>query len=78
MLSDKVSDKVAALVRDGEELSNDELMSLVYDTHLSRADGIEADVFTYGGRTLILAYAAAPLRDRFSVSMRYKRNGGRR
>ena len=64
MLSETALDEVAALVRDGEELSNDELMSIVHDAHLSCAEGIQADIFTYNGRTLILAYAAAPLRER--------------
>ena len=64
MSSKTLSDKIAALVRDGEELSNDELMSIVHDTHLSCTEGIQADIFTYNGRTLILAYAAAPLRER--------------
>lgn len=64
MLSETASDEVAALVRNGEELSNDELMSIVHDAQLSCTEGIQADIFTYNGRTLILAYAAAPLRER--------------
>lgn len=64
MSSETLSEKIAALVRDGEELSNDELISIVHDAHLSSTEGIQADIFTYNGRTLILAYAAAPLRER--------------
>lgn len=74
MLSNAISDHAATLVRDGSELSFEELMSIVHDAGLSSAEGIEADVFTYKGRTLVLAYAAPPLRDRFSARMRYKRN----
>ena len=78
MLSYKVSDEAAALICDGEELSNDELMSFVNDARLQCRNGIQADVFTYNGRTLILTYSAAPLRDRFSASMRCKRSRGKR
>ena len=66
MSSETLSDKIAALVRDGEELSNGELISIVHDAHLSCTEGIQADIFTYNGRTLILAAdraaARAPLR----------------
>lgn len=78
MSSNTASDEAAAFICDSDELSNNELISIVYDAQLNCTDGIHADVFTYGGHTLILAYAAAPLRDRFSASMRYKRNAGTR
>ncbi len=78
MLSNTASDDVTALILDGEELSNDELMRIVYDADLSCSASIQADVFTYKGRTLILAYAAAPLRGRFSAVIRFKRNLGKR
>lgn len=78
MLSDAASNKVTALVRSGEELSNDELISIVNDARLQCRNGIQADVFTYNGRTLVLAYAAAPMLGRFSASMRFKRSRGKR
>ena len=78
MSSNTASDEAAAFICDSDELSNDELISIVYDAQLNCTEGVQADVFTYGGHTLILAYAAVPLRDRFSASMRYKRNAGPR
>ena len=52
-----------------KELTNEEISGLFDDC----SGGIEADVFTYGGRTLILAHAGEPLRSRFSAQMRVKR-----
>lgn len=78
MLSDAASDEVAALVLSGEEPSNDELISIVNGARLQCRDGIQADVFTYNGRTLVLAYAAAPMSDRFSAGMRFKRRRGKK
>ena len=78
MLSDAASDEVAALVRSGEALSNDELISIVNSARLQCHNGIQADVFTYNGRTLVLAYAAAPMRDRFSAGMRFMRSRSKR
>ena len=78
MLSDAASDEVAALVRSGEALSNDELIIIVNSARLQCRNGIQADVFTYNGRTLVLAYAAAPMRDRFSAGMRFMRSRSKR
>ena len=78
MLSDAASDEVAALVRSGEALSNDGLISIVNSARLQCRNGIQADVFTYNGRTLVLAYAAAPMRDRFSAGMRFMRSRSKR
>ena len=78
MLSDAASDEVAALVRSGEALSNDELISIVNSARLPSWNGIDADIFTYNGRTLVLAYAAAPMRDRFSAGMRFMRSRSKR
>ena len=78
MLSDAASDEVAALVRSGEALSNDELISTVNSARLQCRNGIQADVFTYNGRTLVLAYDAAPMRDRFSAGMRFMRSRSKR
>ena len=68
MLSDAASDEVAALVRSGEALSNDELISIVNSARLQCRNGIQADVFTYNGRTLVLARPAPPLLSRPTLS----------
>lgn len=64
-----LSDEAAALLFYDKELTNEEVSEL-FD---GCPGGVEADVFTYGGRTLILAHAAEPLRSRFSAQMRIKR-----
>ena len=46
-----LSDEAAALLFNDKELTNEEISGLFDDC----SGGIEADVFTYGGRTLILA-----------------------
>ena len=65
-----LSDKDVAFLCADKELTNEEISEL-FD---GCPDGVEADVFTYGGRTLILAHAAEPMRGRFSAQMRVKRN----
>ena len=52
-----LSDKDVAFLCADKELTNEEISEL-FD---GCPDGVEADVFTYGGRTLILAHAAGPL-----------------
>ena len=47
--------------------------SIVKREVVEHPGGVEADIFTYGGRTLILAHAAEPLCGRFSAQMRVKR-----
>lgn len=64
-----LSDEAAALLFNDKELTNEEISEL-FD---SCPSGVEADVFTYAGRTLILAHAAEPMRSRFSAQMRVKR-----
>lgn len=64
-----LSDKDVAFLCADKELTNDEISDL-FD---GCPGGVEADVFTYGGRTLILAHAAGPMRSRFSAKMRVKR-----
>lgn len=65
-----LSDKDVAFLCADKELTSEEISEL-FD---GCPDGVEADVFTYGGRTLILAHAAGPLCGRFSAKMRIKRN----
>ena len=63
-----LSDEATALLINDKELTNDEISDL-----FDGCPGGEADIFTYGGRTLILAHAAEPMRSRFSAQMRVKR-----
>lgn len=65
-----LSDKDVAFLCADKELTNEEISDL-FD---GCPGGVEADIFTYGGRTLILAHAAEPMRSRFSAKMRIKRN----
>lgn len=67
------SNKITAIMHSGEKLSNGELEDLIKPMADGSLHGVEADVFTYGGRTLILTYPAEPIRDRFSPKMRIKR-----
>ena len=64
-----LSDKDVAFLCAEKELTHDEISDL-FD---GCPGGVEADIFTYGGRTLILAHAAEPMRSRFSAQMRVKR-----
>ena len=65
-----LSDEATALLINDKELTNDDISAL-FD---ACPGGVEADIFTYGARTLILAHAAEPMRSRFSAKMRIKRN----
>lgn len=64
-----LSDEDVAFLCADKELTNEEISEL-FD---GCPGGVEADIFTYGGRTLILAHAGEPLRSRFSAQMRVKR-----
>lgn len=64
-----LSDKDVAFLCADKELTNEEISEL-FD---GCPGGVEADVYTYGGRTLILAHAAEPMLSRFSAQMRVKR-----
>lgn len=64
-----LSDKDVAFLCADKELTNEEISDL-FD---GCPGGVEADIFTYGGRTLILAHAAEQMRSRFSAQMRVKR-----
>lgn len=53
-----------AMVYQNGAISDDELAALLRSAlHCS---SVQADVFTYGGRTLVIACPAPPLRSRFS------------
>ena len=78
MLSGAAGDSAAAVIFEGDDMPDDVLAGCIRQELTLSERCIEADVFTYDGRTLVIARPAAPLRDRFSANMRIKRNGGTR
>lgn len=68
MSSDTLSDQTLALIIEGDCPSNELICSKLKEAMLlnrtSCCKNIEADIFTYDGSTLVLAYPAPPLRDR--------------
>lgn len=70
MLSETVSSEALAIILDGESFTNDEI-SMELTSAFERSEtqpwkSVEADIYTYRGRTLILAYPTPPMRDRVS------------
>lgn len=72
MSSDTASAQTLALIIEGERPSNELICSKLREAMLTgRSDlckNIEADIFTYGSSTLVLAYPAPPLRNRVGES----------
>lgn len=70
MLSKTVSSEALALILDGESHSNDEisreLESAFVSSDIPHWKNFEADIYTYNGRTLVLAYPTPPARERAS------------
>lgn len=70
MLSKTVSSEALALILDGELYTkaeiNRELEAAFADADLPNWQSFEADVYTYNGRTLVLAYPTPPARERVS------------
>lgn len=70
MLSEFAENEACALILDGESFTNDEILSRLRP--MISGNGLNgsicADVYTYRGRTLVLAYPAAPLRERVGES----------
>ena len=81
-MTDTVSDNAVALILASSAPDADALKGRIREALLSEGlpswNGIDADIFTYNGRTLVLAYAAAPMRDRFSAGMRFMRSRSKR
>lgn len=78
MSSDAVSADSIALIFEGEcpskELICSKLRESMFLSNSGLSGNFEADIFTYDGRTLVLAYPAPPLRDRVSEdSIRLRR-----
>ncbi len=70
MLSCKCCMAAAIVLKDAVS-SNGELIALLRDALSCRT--VEADVFTYEGRTLVIARHAPPLQSRFSPMLRIRR-----
>lgn len=64
MLSETVRQEALALILDGESFTNDELLSRIRSALPADARSLDADIYTYAGKTLILAYPTPPLRQR--------------
>ncbi|MGN1017797.1 MAG: hypothetical protein ACI4PB_03150 [Oscillospiraceae bacterium] len=64
MLSETAAEETLALILDGESFTNDELYARIRSAFPADGRSLEADVYTYAGKTLILAYPTPPLRER--------------
>lgn len=64
MLSETVNEEALALILDGESFTNDELCARIRSALPADGRSLDADIYTYGGKTLILAYPTPPLRQR--------------
>lgn len=66
MLSEFAENEACALILEGESFTNDEISARIAAAYNGKAlnQCICADVYTYRGRTLVLAYPAPPLRER--------------
>ena len=72
MSSEAVSGQTLALIFDGESPSNEQICARLREAMPAESQyfckNIEADIFTYGSSTLVLAYPAPPLRNRVGES----------
>ena len=68
MLSETADKEALALVLDGESFTNDELCTRIRSALPADGRSLDADIYTYGGKTLILAYPTPPLRQRVGES----------
>lgn len=64
MLSETVTQEALALILDGESFTNDELCAKIRSALPAECRSLDADIYTYGGKTLILAYPTPPLMER--------------
>ncbi len=80
MLSDAAGNAAAAVIFEDDSIPADELAGCIREKTELSGGCIEVDIFTYGGRTLVIARPAAPLQGRLSAKLRIKRGGryGRR
>lgn len=74
MLSEIANKAALALILDGESFTNDELCARIRSALPADGRSLDADIYTYGGKTLILAYPTPPLRQRVGeAALRLKR-----
>lgn len=74
MLSEIANKEALALILDGESFTNDELCARIRSALPADGRSLDADVYTYDGKTLILAYPTPPLRQRVKEpALRLKR-----
>lgn len=64
MLSENANEEALALILDGDSFTSDELCARIRSTLPADGRSLDADIYTYAGKTLILAYPAPPLRQR--------------
>lgn len=64
MLSEIANKEALALILDGESFTNDELCARIRSALPADGRSLDADIYTYDGNTLILAYPTPPLRQR--------------
>lgn len=64
MLSEIANKEALALILDGESFTNDELCARIRSALPADGRSLDADIYTYAGKTLILAYPTPPLRQR--------------
>ena len=74
MLSETANKEALALMLDGESFTNDELCARIRSALPADGRSLDADIYTYAGKTLILAYPTPPLRQRVGEpALRLKR-----
>lgn len=74
MLSETVNEEALALILDGESFTNDELCARIRSALPADGRSLDAEIYTYGGKTLILAYPTPPFRQRVKEpALRLKR-----
>lgn len=74
MLSENANQEALALILDGDSFTNDELCASIRSALPADGRSLDADIYTYAGKTLILAYPAPPLRQRVKEpALRLKR-----
>ena len=74
MLSENANEEALALILDGDSFTNDELCARIRSALPADDRSLDADIYTYAGKTLILAYPTPPLRQRVKEpALRLKR-----
>ena len=75
MLSNEENEASAIIISNEGALSDEQLSSLLQDAIPGQS--IDADVFTYGGQTLVIARSSPPLSSRFSARLLIKHSRAR-